>query len=559
MKKAMKQSTLVLLLNGISCLLLLGAAIAFFCLSSNSAQLNQANIDRFELTYNANRFMNGSAYLTNEVRAYASTGDRIHYDNYWNEINTLKNRDIGVANMQDIGITADEQSKIDAMSSLSNELVPLESQAMDMVDAGNLQGAIEAVYGESYSTAIAQINSLKDEFLTKLDARVTQEIDGLEMRSTIYTMLLLIMLILVALLQGFTFLKIKRRVIRPIMAIEKEMSAIASGNLHSVFNEQPDTSEIGQLIASIYKTRDTLTLYINDISSKLITMSHNDMTVPVDIDYAGDFAPIKMALNEILTSLNSTLLQIEIASEQTAAGSAQTYHGAQMLSQGVAEQASSIQALSDTLTEISQTITQNAASAQSANDKAQFTGDGVMESNRKMQDMIRAMDAISDKSDEIGKIIKTIEDIAFQTNILALNAAVEAARAGTAGKGFAVVADEVRNLASKSADAAKNTTTLIEDTINAVAAGTLIANDTAQSMVHLVDEAKEVVELINTIASASDEQAAYINDVMNALAEISDVVQTNASTSEKSAIASEKLSHQADMLQGLISQFKLQG
>ena len=169
------------------------------------------------------------------------------------------------------------------------------------------------------------------------------------------------------------------------------------------------------------------------------------------------------------------------------------------------------------------------------------------------------MDAISAKSDEIGKIIKTIEDIAFQTNILALNAAVEAARAGSAGKGFAVVADEVRNLASKSADAAQNTTVLIEDTVNAVSAGTLIANATAQSLAHVVDEAKEVVDLINEIASASDEQAEYINELMNVLNEIADVVQTNAATSQESADASEELSHQADMLKSLISQFKLNG
>ena len=557
MKKAMKQSTLVLILNGLSCLFLLIAAVVFFKLAGNMTALNTANSEHYSLTYNANRFMNGSAYLTNEVRAYAATGDKSHYDNYWNEVNTLKNRDIGVANMQQIGITAEEQAKIDAMSSLSNELVPLESQAMDDVAAGNMAVALNAVYGNEYNTAIAQINSLKEEFLSMLDTRVSAKIDQLSTRNRYLTALLLVMLIIVALIQGFTNLKIKSRILRPIIAIEKEMGQIASGNLHNTFDLEADTSEIGQLIQSIHSTEKTLQLYISDITQTLVTMSKNDMTVRVELDYVGDFAPIKDALNQILHSLNDTLMQIEDAADQVADGSEQTAYSAQSLSQGVSEQFNSIQELSATMKSISQTITDNAAHAKTADEKSSLTGTGVMESNRKMQDMITAMRAISDKSDEIGKIIKTIEDIAFQTNILALNAAVEAARAGSAGKGFAVVADEVRNLASKSAEAAKNTTTLINDTLSAVSNGTAIANDTAQSLTEVVDEAKEVVELIGQIAQASDEQAAYINQVMAVVSNISDVVQTNSATSEESAAISQELSLQAQLLKEQISQFRL--
>ena len=175
MKKAINQSTLTFILNAISILTLLFIAVSLISYSRVSRQLNTANEERFQLTYNANRFMNGSSYLTNEVRAFAATGEQEHYDNYWNEVNTLKNRDQGVAAMQEIGITTEEQTMIDKMSSLSNNLVPLEENAMEQVQNGNLEDALNYVYGSDYNAAITQINSLKEEFLNTLEKRTAEE------------------------------------------------------------------------------------------------------------------------------------------------------------------------------------------------------------------------------------------------------------------------------------------------------------------------------------------------------------------------------------------------
>ena len=185
MKKAMKQSKLIAILNGISIFALILMALLLLFYANVDKKLSQNNEDRFNLTYNANRFMNGSAYLTNEVRAYAATGDQIHYDTYWNEINNLKNRDQGVAAMQEIGITSGEQSMIDEMSALSNKLVPLEEDAMNNVQEKKLQKALDYVYGEEYSSSIAQINSLKEQFLSALDTRTAEEIRTLNLRLTI--------------------------------------------------------------------------------------------------------------------------------------------------------------------------------------------------------------------------------------------------------------------------------------------------------------------------------------------------------------------------------------
>ncbi|MDE7038736.1 MAG: methyl-accepting chemotaxis protein, partial [Lachnospiraceae bacterium] len=223
MKKAMKQSKLIAILNGISIFSLILMAILLLVYANVDKQLTENNENRFNLTYNANRFMNGSAYLTNEVRAYAATGDQAHYDNYWNEINTLKNRDQGVAAMQEIGITAEEQNMIDEMSSLSNELVPLEENAMDNVQAGRLQEAVDYVYGTDYSSSIAQINSIKEQFLSALDARTMEEIKALELRLTLVRILIYAALILVGVLQLVVMSVTRRRILHPIIAVRDQM------------------------------------------------------------------------------------------------------------------------------------------------------------------------------------------------------------------------------------------------------------------------------------------------------------------------------------------------
>ena len=181
MKKSIKQSTLMYLLNGVSIISLLFLIYSLLSFTNVNQQLNEASENRFMLTYNANRFMNGSAYLTNEVRAFASTGEQEHFDNYWNEVDNLKNRDKGVAAMQEIGITDKEQTMIDDMSALSNNLVPLEDEAMKNVQTGNMEDALNYVYGEEYNASIAKINSLKEQFLADLDNRTSSEVQALSL------------------------------------------------------------------------------------------------------------------------------------------------------------------------------------------------------------------------------------------------------------------------------------------------------------------------------------------------------------------------------------------
>ena len=350
-----------------------------------------------------------------------------------------------------------------------------------------------------------------------------------------------------------------RRLVRPLKKLHRAADQIAQGDLN-VDVTVTSRDEIGELAATLNTTVERLKSYINyinEITDVLNKFSHGNLEFELTYDYAGEFSRIKDALIAIQMTMNQTLLHIRQASSEVASGSDQVAGGAQTLSQGATEQASSVEELSAAIEELSAKIQQNAQEADAANAISEETKACMIESNTHMDEMMSAIEDIGNTSGEIGKIIKTIDDIAFQTNILALNAAVEAARAGSAGKGFAVVADEVRNLAGKSAEAAKNTTALIENALAAIKAGTQIANTTAKSMETVVQHTNEVSQKIWNIAQASDEQAASAEQITTGIDQIAAVVQNNSATAEESAAASEELSAQAQTLKTLVDGFKL--
>ncbi len=314
---------------------------------------------------------------------------------------------------------------------------------------------------------------------------------------------------------------------------------------------------IGIIVNSVNTIISNMASNITQTSKYIELMADGNFGFDLDFEFKGEFAKIKESLIDINDSMNETLSRIKLAAEDVSNGSQQVSDGSQLLSQGAMEQSSSIDELSSTILDISDHVQTTAQSALKVNDDAINVGLKIETSNLQMQDMVSAMNDINSKSQEISKIIKAIDDIAFQTNILALNAAVEAARAGQAGKGFAVVADEVRNLAQKSAEAAKNTNILIQDSIFAVESGTKIADDTAKALNIVVEDSKNMISTINEISEASAQQSESISQVTMGIEQISNVVQTNAATAEESASVSEELSHQAQILMDLIEKFNL--
>jgi methyl-accepting chemotaxis protein len=296
---------------------------------------------------------------------------------------------------------------------------------------------------------------------------------------------------------------------------------------------------------------------INYIEEAALRIADGNLDVNLNIKTEDEIGKISRAFMVMTDNLNKIMTNINAASEQVAAGAGQVSDSSTSLSQGATEQASSIEQLTASIEEISSQTKQNAQNSNEAKNIAETAKESASQGNKQMQGMLTAMSAINDSSNNISKIIKVIDEIAFQTNILALNAAVEAARAGQHGKGFAVVAEEVRNLAARSANAAKETTTMIEDSIKNVESGTKIANTTAESLKEIVDGISKVTTLVGDIAVASNEQSIGVAQVSEGLTQIATVVQTTSATSEETAAASEELSSQAEMLKSQVKTFKL--
>lgn len=349
---------------------------------------------------------------------------------------------------------------------------------------------------------------------------------------------------------------ITRRMMKPLVEISGSMQEFSEGNLEVSIKEYGN-DEIGRMAVSIRTSVSTLKEMIHDVTHVLSEISGGNLDVTVRDNYIGDFRFIREALEQIIESLNLTLGQINASAEQVSCGSEQVSEGAQSLAQGASEQAGAVEELAESISEISEQVSANADNAATANSRVADVGREAARSNTRMQEMLEAMQELKKRSYEIGNIVKAIEDIAFQTNILALNASVEAARAGESGRGFAVVAGEVRNLATKSAEASRDTTVLIEGSLKAVENGAKLADETAAMLKRVVEGVGEVADSIDKISEASGDQARSAEQVARGIDQISGVVQMNSGTAEESAAASEELSAQAQLLKELIGKFKL--
>ncbi|WOC32703.1 MULTISPECIES: methyl-accepting chemotaxis protein [Caproicibacterium] len=390
------------------------------------------------------------------------------------------------------------------------------------------------------------------------DAQAQQSLSNTQTSSIIEICVMLAIVLSAAAASYKCSRRISKSIVPPIQkyAAFAAMMAVGDMDKSKLFNEKDKVlnsrqDEIGQLAVSF----NQLIVGTNKLTSETLAIAGGDLTVSVTVRSDEDI--LGKALNNLVQKFHTLATSIVSSSEQVDAGARQVANSSTMLSQGATEQASSVEELSASMEEVTSQTTQNAQNAQKTYELARTIKSDAENGNTKMGEMLQAMEDINTSSGSIGKIIKAIDEIAFQTNILALNAAVEAARAGQYGKGFAVVAEEVRSLAAKSAQAAKETTTLIETSTQKVGSGTDIANETASALQKITEGISQASDLVGAIASASNEQAAALEQINQGITQVSQVVQSNAAAAEESAAASEELSGQADILKENVSIFKL--
>ena len=530
-------------------------AIAIYGLQANANKYSEFYNVEYKVTNNIMSMRRGLQIIVKDLAFITIESDESKKESYQDELQTELTALEENAYWLFENFTGDSQL-LDSFSDSIQKAMELQENVITTSETDNLEA--QRILLEEYQPLVQEaVNTLiqisaveektaEDNFLSTVDMQellVAAQI-GMAVVALIITILL------------STYLT--RSITKPLRQLETAADKIVNGNFDiSVTYESKD--ELGSLTKSFKNMTFILETVISDASRLLSEMADGNFDVRTNAEerYVGSLQSLLLSIRKLNKDLSITLGQINQSADQVASGSGQVSNGAQALAQGATEQAASVEELASTITNISYQVKSTADNAMEARSKSNTAGGEAEICNNQMHDMMDAMEEIARSSNEISKIIKTIEDIAFQTNILALNAAVEAARAGSAGKGFAVVADEVRNLAGKSAEASKNTSVLIENSLKAVENGTLIADETAASLMNTVKGVEEVAGIISQIAEASGNQAEAIAQITLGIDQISGVVQTNSATAEESAAASQELSNQSQLMKDLVGMFRL--
>ncbi len=547
LKRIVRQSVIAVVVGAVLLLLSLGTNIWMTMMTD----------EELETTTYLNQYRIASKTLTYAVQAYAATGEQNYYDDYMKELNEDKNRDIAWAGLEKNHITKDEWQKMNQIAELSNGLVPLEEEAFALAGKGDTETAREHVFGKEYSDTVRQINSLTDEAIHQIQSRLNAS--KMTMRifqifiEVLYSLSFLYLVYEITRLVKFS----RNELLDPIVKVSEQMTELAAGDFHTELAVTVDDSEVGNMAGSIALMKQNMTAMIQEISYVLESMGDGNYNISIEQDYVGEFGQIKESFLKICEKMRETLSTIREVAQQIDSGSEQLAYAASDLAEGSTEQAGKI---SDLVSLVDNMYHSMEHSANEANETVKLSSRAshvLITGNEKMQELKETIGQISKCSEEIGEIIRTIEDIASQTNLLSLNASIEAARAGEAGRGFAIVADQVKDLADQSAKAAGESDKLIERTVMAVEKGIEIADEAALSMDEVMQGAKEATDKMGQMSELLTNDVNNMNHINENIIRVADIVDNNSAASEETAAVSEEQKAQVESMVNLMDQFKI--
>lgn len=547
LRKIVKQTNFSLVLGIVLLVLLFFASISYAFVSN----------EQLESTMYLNQYRLGSKALTTAVQSYAVTGNQMYYDDYMRELNTDRNRDIALAGLEANNIKDHEWEGLNEIASLSNNLVPLEEDAMAAVAAGDIESATEFVFGKEYADTIQKINSRTDEVIEEIQERL----------DTSKKMFMVIQILCaIAFLAGFIRLAqqclrtihfSQKELLTPIIKVSDQMKLLADGNLHSDFDLKEDDSEVGNMVAAIRFMKDNMAAIIDEISYSLEQMGQGNYIIAVKQNYVGEYVKIKESLNKIIEDMRATVTTIQDVAREIDSGSAQLAYAADDLATACTGQATEVSDLMMLLTELGDSIEYNEKEAEEAVKIANLASSTLIVGAQKMQELGDAMQDINKCSEQIIAVISAISDIGEEIDLLSLNASIESARAGEAGRGFAVVAEQVKKLAEASQNAVGQTSELIKRTVESVEIGTRISKEAAANMEEVQMGAEETTGRINGIVEKLQSEVESIAHINESIGVVAGIVDNNSATSEETAAVSEQQKAQVESMVDMVSKFKV--
>lgn len=530
--------------------LLIGFII--FNLGMSSIQTAQINT-----TVALNQYRTASKTLTYDIQSYAVTGDQGYYDGYMKELNQDKNREQALATLEKCALKESEWTSLNQIAEMSNQLVPLEEQAITYVQAGDLEAAQSCVFSLEYGNSVAQINRQTDETIQAILARKDGRVTGMKIMQ--YLIEALFALSFLYLVRGFikTIKFSEKELLEPIVKVSDQMEVLAGGEFHVELDLEADESEVGRMVAAIAFMKENLLGMIQEITQTLEKMGNGNYRVEIRQEYVGEFISIKDSLVQIAEKMRETLGTIRTVSGQIDSGSEQLAFAAQDLAENCTLQAAQVSELMTAFDAMTKSMEENAHEAEQSASMASAAGMTLAKGNQKLQELKGAIQEIGRCSEQISTIIEAIEDIASQTNLLALNAAIEAARAGEAGKGFAVVAEQVKNLANESSNAAGRTTELIETTISVMDKSISIAEETEANMNQVMSDAREATEKMGQIEQILKRDTVRMQELNENVTQVSSAVDNNSATSQETAAVSAEQKTQVETMVNLMEKFEI--